>query len=181
MKKGATIFFFLLFSSGFLLAQETCAEKLVKANTLFEQGRIEEAIILSKPCASKSNDLTSRWQAYRMMAMAYLAIQQNEEARKAAEEMLELNPTYQSNLRNDPGEFIALLKSISVIPKFSLGLAFSAGANYTYPFVTATYTGAAYLKKYTVKQSYQFGAVAGYNFNKVLSLQLGMMASTKGF
>ncbi len=181
MKNLLLVLFFCLGCGNFIAAQENCAEKLIRANTFFEQGKIDEAIAIAKTCATTSNSVTEKWQAYRILAMSYLINNQPDEARKAAEQMLELNPTYKPSLLKDPKNFIVLLKSISVIPKFSLGLAVSTGANITYPFVTASYNGADYYKTYTTQQSYQFGVLTGYNINEALSVHAGLMASTKKY
>ncbi len=108
------IAFFALYFTFTILsqAQETCAEKLVKANTYFELGRFGEAIRLAKTCATPSNKVSERWQAYRILAMAYIINNQLDSGRWAAENMLELNPTYKPSALKYPKNFITLLSTI---------------------------------------------------------------------
>ncbi len=164
-----------------LHAQESCTEKLYHANTLYEKGQINEAIDIAKTCATSTNSPAEQWQAYRLLAMAYLANGQQKEARKAAEKMMELNPTYQPSTLKDPAELIRLLESVKVIPKFTFGLAATAGGINTKPRITTTYNGANYTKKYSSKNSWQVGFMMGYNLNEIISIHSGLLASSKKY
>jgi hypothetical protein len=68
-------------------------------------------------------------QAYRLLAMAYLVNNDKENAQDAVAKMLNLNPTYRPSKLKDPVELIKLISGITVIPKFTLSLAVSAGTN----------------------------------------------------
>src|SRR4051812_33891400 len=118
MKHIFLIIAIILFSLQ-LHAQESCTEKLYHANTLYEKGQINEAIEIAKTCATRTNSPAEQWQAYRLLALAYLANGEQKEARKAAEKMMELNPTYQPSTVKDPAELIRLLESVKIIPKFT--------------------------------------------------------------
>lgn len=164
-----------------LLAQESCTEKLYHANNLYEKGQITEAIEIAKTCATSTNTATEQWQAYRLLAMAYLVNGPQNEARKAAEKMMELNPTYKPSTLKDPTELIRLLESVKIIPKFSMGMAATVGGIKTNPIVTGTYNGASYEKNYSSKNSWQLGLMIGYNINEVISLHTGLLATSKSF
>jgi hypothetical protein len=164
-----------------LHAQESCTEKLYHANTLYEKGQINEAIEIAKTCATSTNTPAEQWQAYRLLAMAYLANGQQKEARKAAEKMMELNPTYQPSTLKDPAELIRLLESVKVIPKFTFGLAATAGGINTKPRIITTYNGANYTKKYSSKNSWQVGFMMGYNLNEIISIHSGLLATSKKY
>jgi hypothetical protein len=174
--KQNVIVLFVIFQLGFSFGQSTsnCSEILLNANKLYEQGSLSEAIELALPCSQESAPISDRWKAHRLLAMVYLASNNNDLAKKSAEEMLELNPTYQPSSLNDPIELIKLLKSILLIPKLSFGLALSMGTNATFPTVTKEYIVADYNKTYTAKNSYLFGASVGYHFNEKFSLTGGL-------
>jgi tetratricopeptide (TPR) repeat protein len=182
MKKISKVLFaasvLVMLNSTVTIAQESCTEKLYRANNLYEKGKIQEAIEIASTCTSSEN-VTDQWQAYHLLAMAYLADNKPGDARKAAEKMLEINPTYEPSKLKDPAELIRLLKSIKVIPKFSMGLAATVGGNITYPRVTATYNGANYKKTYSSKGSWQMGIIIGYNMNEIISLHTGLIATSK--
>lgn len=171
----------IMFLATQLQAQESCTEKLYHANNLYEKGQIAEAIEIAKTCATSVNSATEQWQAYRLLAMAYLVNNQQKDARKSAEKMLELNPTYKPSTLKDPAELISLLESVKIIPKFSMGLAATVGGINTKPIVTGTYNGANYKKNYSSKNSWQLGLMMGYNINEIISLHTGLLATSKSF
>jgi len=171
----------MFFSVLQLRAQETCTEKLIKANNYYEKGRINEALEIGNACALEARSNAEKWQAYRLLAISYLVNNQQKEARKAAEKMLELNPTYRPSALKDPTELIRLLKKIIVIPKFSMGLAVTLGGNYTLPYVSANYNAGDYNKNYSSESSWQLGVILGYSLNPLLSLHSGLMASSKTY
>jgi hypothetical protein len=164
-----------------LHAQESCTEKLYHANNLYEKGQINEAIEIAKTCATSANTPTEQWQAYRLLAMAYLANGAQKEAGKAAEKMMELNPTYQPSTLKDPSELIRLLESVKIIPKFIIGMAATAGGINTQPRVITTYNGANYTKNYSSQYSWQAGLMIGYNANEIISIHSGLLAASRKY
>lgn len=181
--KPVLIFMFIQFLLSGLLAQpkEPFAEILLRANKLYEEGQFTEAIELATSCSMDEATLSDRWKAQRLLAMTYLADGQTDKARQAAENMLELNPTYKPNYLKDPTELINLLKSITVIPKFSLGLALSLGTNTTFPEISKGYVLADYYKTYTAKNSFQFGLSVDYSLNARMAVNAGLYASQKAY
>lgn len=169
---------FVILSAVEGIAQETGTEKLYRANILYEKGKINEAIEIAKTCAEVSST-SDQWQAYRLLAMSYLVNNQTREARQAAEKMLEINPTYKPSLLKDPTELIRLIKSVKIIPKFTMGMAATVGGNISYPDITGTYNGADYKKIYTSERSWQLGVLLGYNMNEIISINTGIMSSSK--
>jgi hypothetical protein len=178
MKTTLLLLFLLFTHETLLLAQESCQEKLLKASNYYESGNLTAAINIANSCAVDTKLTSERWQAYRLQAMAYLANGQGAEARKAAEEMLTLNPNYTPSVLKDPSDLIRLLQSIKVIPKLSIGLALTIGGNIPFQTVTTTYDVTEAIKKYSKENSFQFGIHAGYNINSYLSLNMGLLASS---
>jgi tetratricopeptide (TPR) repeat protein len=180
MKTIVTIFLNLCFLNA-IIAQESCSEKLFRANQLYEKGQLNEALEIANSCLQKENSTSDRWQAYRLLAMVYLATGEQDEARNAAEEMLQINPKYEPSKVKDPVELVKLLKGITIIPKFTFGLATSIGGNITFVNVSGSYNGAEYTKDYTSKASWQAGVTSGYNWNEIISLQSGIIASSNKY
>lgn len=158
---------------------QNCIENLLSANKNLEAGKLVECIQLAKLCTHESNDPSSRAQAFRLLSITWLQQNQADSAKWAAEQMLNINPMYKPNLLKDPAEFIAVLKNIVVIPKFSLGLAFSAGTNSTFPSIGDGYVVGDYEKKYQGKSGTQFGTWLGFNISPSFKIETGILATTK--
>lgn len=162
-------------------AQESCTEKLYKANSLYELGQISEAIAIARLCTEFNNLKSDQWQAFRLLTMAYLLNGQAIEARASAIKMLNLNPIYKPSNLKDPIELIKLLNSIKIIPKFSIGITTTLGLNITKPRITGIYNGANYSKNYSTLQNWHTGFLFGYNFTEKISVQSGLIATSKNY
>jgi opacity protein-like surface antigen len=174
--------FFCFISFVGLAKSQDCLENLYTANKLLDAGKTHECMALVAPCSSSKNDISARWQAYRLMSIAYILQGQNDSAKIAAENMLDLNPTYKPNLLRDPKAFINLVQSIVVIPKYTLGLAASIGRNSTFTEIPKGYVVADYKKTYTTNRtSYQLGTNLGIYFNPKLALDIGLYVTGKNY
>jgi hypothetical protein len=173
------ILLMLLSASNDLLAQ-TCADKLAESALLYESGQFTSVIESVKEC-TQSADKNEQWKAYRMLALAYLATNEQQQAKGAAISMLKLNPTYKGSSLRDPSELIKLLSNITVIPKFSLGLALSIGTNSTIPKIDNVYMVAEQTKYYQGQNSFQFGVSSAYQINEIFAVDLTVMASSKKY
>jgi hypothetical protein len=171
----------LFLTSAQKVQSQNCLENLYTASKLLDGGNTDGCLSYAVPCSYKSNDESVRWQAYRLMSIAYLLKGNTDSARVAAENMLDINPTYKPNLLKDPKEFISLLNRIVVIPKFTLGLAFSAGANFTSASISKSYVLSDYLKTYRSLGGRQFGTEIGFSLNPNLLITLGILATQKRY
>jgi len=171
----------LFLSFGQWLNAQSCLENLFKANKFLDAGKIDECISLVTPCCDKRNEESVRWQAYRLKSIGYILKGYTDSAKIAAENMLDINPTYTTNLLKDPKEFINLVKSVVVIPKFTIGLAFSAGSNTSFPEISKGYVVSDYTKTYTSRSGLQFGTNLGFYLNPSWVVELGIISTTKKF
>jgi hypothetical protein len=171
----------LFLSLGTLINAQSCLENLFKANKFLDAGNIDQCISLVTPCCDISNDESVRWQAYRLKSISYILKGKTDSAKIAAENMLDINPTYTTNLLKDPKEFINLVKSVVVIPKFTIGLAFSAGSNTSFPEISKGYVVSDYTKTYTSRSGLQFGTNLGFYLNPSWVVELGIISTTKKF
>ena len=103
--------------------------------------------------------------------MAYLAKGDKVEAREFAFKMLDLNPGYSPDPLKDPLDFIKLLKSVDIIPRFSLGLNFSFGVNQTLLDIREVYMVANQDIVYRGGNSLQFGISSRFQLSKSLAIK----------
>ncbi|MFT5348742.1 MAG: hypothetical protein ACI9M3_001783 [Bacteroidia bacterium] len=174
-----TVMLALFSVSNVVLAQD-CAAKLEKSALQYENGQFAEVINALQGC-TKSEDKNEQWKAYRLLALAYLGANEQNSAKAAAVEMLKLNPTYKGSSLHDPSEFIKLLSTITVIPKFSLGLALSLGTNSTFPRIDAVHMVTKQTKTYEGLNSFQFGVSTAYQINEQFGIDMTVMASSKKY
>lgn len=174
-----SLLYLLLNTSVHAQKEEPFGEILFRAHKEYESGNFNEAMVLTSSCSIDKASISDQWKAYRLNTLIYLALGKTKEARSSAEQMLELNPTYQPNYLKDPAELIKLLRSIRVIPKLSLGMAISLGTNSTIPIINKSYVLSDYRKTYEVGNSFLFGVSGSYNINEHLGIQFGCFASRK--
>ncbi|MCB9251960.1 MAG: PorT family protein [Flavobacteriales bacterium] len=180
MDKFISITILFLFTPLWSYSQNECYEKIEQASKFIDQGKIDEAMNLVRPCIySSTND--SKAQAFRILSIASTLLNRKDSAIYFAVKMLELNPLYKSNFLNDPKDFTQILDKIDIIPKFSIGVALMYGLNFSYPQVTGSYRPTSYEKKYSNKAGYFVGIIAGYNFNKNIRLDLNLIGNIRKY
>jgi hypothetical protein len=94
----------------------------------------------------------------------------NDLARLSVIEMLKLNPNYKPDIINDPSDLVALLTSVNIIPKFSLGLSLAFGSNTNLPEITNVYMLSNQTKTYTARTNTQISIAGSFQLNKHLSI-----------
>ncbi len=184
IKKSAFFaFLFLLMTTPVfkIYAQENCGGAIVNAKALYDQGKLREAIDGLTPCLTNSLDRTNLWKGYEILALCYLTLNDPVDARKAGENLMELNPQFLPSLIKDPKDFVDLINSITVIPKFSLGIAGGAGINNTYVDVTQQYNVSNFSKNYKSQIGEQFGVIWGYNISRNFELGVDLYSSSKNY
>lgn len=102
-------------------AQDDCGTSLDRAIDLYENASFTEVISLLNPCLEKGLVEEERWQAYRLLALSYLFLNDVENADMAIRKLLEINPRYQPNPGRDPIELIRPLQSYGSYPRFHAG------------------------------------------------------------
>jgi len=119
---------------------------------------------------------------HRLRTLSHLGLSEQELARNEAIKLLKLDPIYKPSILNDPTEFVRLINSITVLPKFSFGLSFSAGTNLTTPRVEKVFSAIEHTSRtYEGKGSYIFGISGLYQFNDVLALKMGLLVSSNKY
>jgi len=120
-----------------LKAQTACTQTLRQARTVYDEGRIHELPSLLESCLKKGFTQEERTEAYRLLILSYIYL---DEPTKADETMLALlrdNPEFQINPAADPAELINLYATFRTKPIFLFGLKLEA--NYTLVNVIESY------------------------------------------
>jgi outer membrane receptor for ferrienterochelin and colicin len=94
-------------------AQECSDVSLNEARKSYEIGKFAEVIGSLTPCVESGFSEKQKIEAYRLLAMTWLAIDSTERAGIATGFLLQINPTYEANLF-DPPSFIRLVNSMKV-------------------------------------------------------------------
>ncbi len=161
--------------------QNACGNTLDEANKSYEAGDFANSVSQLLPCLNLGFDKDQKLKGYRLLALSFLALKDRANARKAAENMLEQNPLYKPNLLQDTRDFIDLVNSIAVVPKFSFGLAGAGGINNTLVSVTHQDNEYDFSKNYSSKIGTQFGLSLGYSISREFSVGVDLNASSKNY
>lgn len=148
---------------GFVFGQNTtpnCPQTLRLATSTYEQGRLHEVRGILDGClkSGEFND-QEKESAYKLLALAYLYLEEPELADEAMLSLLRTNPYFEPKTASDPAEFIALYNTFRTRPIYRIGL--NIGVNATQPNVVNAYATVSNSKsEYTYKIGLQFGITA---------------------
>ncbi|MCX6350878.1 MAG: porin family protein [Bacteroidetes bacterium] len=180
--KKVLVFLVLIWSgTSILTAQDNCANSVINAEALYQKGSFQDAINEITPCSQSTKNKTILWQSYKLLTLCYLYLDDKIQARKYAVKMMEINPAYQPSVLKDPAEFVTLVKTINVIPKFALGVSISNGFCYTSVDVIQQYNVADNTKTYHSGIGNYFGTNISYSLSQNLLIESGLFSSLKKY
>jgi hypothetical protein len=88
-------------------AQVDCEAAVTEAQRLYEVGLTADIILLLERCLPDGiPNAAQQLQAYKFLALAYIAEDQLPSAREAVEHILDLNKTFEPDRTTDPSKFI---------------------------------------------------------------------------
>lgn len=159
-----------LFGVAFLLAvsvqvsAQNCTQTLRTARSTYEQGRLHEIEGLLDDCLKNTSSTgfnsTQRVEAYRILVLTYIYLEEPQKADDAMLKLLNEDHFFKINKVSDPIEFQSLYKKFRTTPVFNYGV--KAGMNSNNINV---------LKNY-----YLFGSAQGQGtYKPVLSYQFGLL------
>ncbi|MCX6225504.1 MAG: TonB-dependent receptor plug domain-containing protein [Bacteroidia bacterium] len=96
-----------------LQAQECSDVTLSDARKSYEIGKFPEVIRSLHPCIQSGFNEKQKVEAYRLLAMSYIAIDSTEQAALETGFLLQINPTYEANLF-DPPAFIRMVNTMKL-------------------------------------------------------------------
>jgi hypothetical protein len=158
-------------------AQDVCDDIITQARKEYEKGQFQQLIDDLKNCKKLGVDKVTLWQSYKLIAMSYLQLNNPEKARLAAIKMLEANPQYKPSRLNDEKEFIHLIKSIPVIPRFTLTISGIYGLTFTSVHVINSFNVTDMPKSYNGRSGFDAGILMDYYFSKHIAMQAGLFTA----
>jgi len=99
-----------------------CSQTLRLAQSVYEQGRLQEIETILKPCLDK-NDFTleEKVNAYKLLCLTKIYLEEPDEADAYMLKILETNHEFEIKEAVDPAEFVALYKTFRTDPIYRLG------------------------------------------------------------
>lgn len=145
-------------------AQQSGAQTLRLAQSVYEQGRLHEIpdLINKNITRFSKTELVS---AFRLLTLSYIYLEEPEKADESMQKLLQTDHFFEPNSNADPAEFIGLYKTFRTKAVFNAGVKF--GGNFTTPLLTDVYY-VANAAPGNGKYSPKFGFQAGLVFEKDL-------------
>jgi hypothetical protein len=177
----AAIFFFLIFAKG-IYGQEACNQVLIKAQISYYEGRADEVPDILEDCLKNGFTTDEKLQAYRLLTLTYLYLNEPANAEISLLNLLKWNPEYKVDEALDPTEFINLFRLFRTLPIYMVGV--KTGANVSYVQTFRHYSldnSLAANFSYQPQVSYQAGAYVELPFRKHFSFTAGFYVTGKKF
>jgi hypothetical protein len=120
------LFSLCVLSGNLLYGQNSCSQTLKEAQKSYEQGQLINIPEKLKVCMTSGFSKIEKLQAYRLIILTYLFLDEQTEAENQMNNLLVFEPDYKPNNALDPIEYINLYKSFRVEPFISLGAVIGA-------------------------------------------------------
>ncbi len=122
------------------LGYAQCPQILRQARTVYDEGRIQELPSLLASCIESGFTKEERTEAYRLLILSYIYLDEPDKADDTMLALLKDNPEFQINEASDPAELINLYGTFRTKPIFMWG----AKLDITYTFVNVINSYATY-------------------------------------
>lgn len=106
-----------------------CTQKLRSARAIYEQGRLHEMRALLEGCLKSGFTETEKVEAYRLLVLTYIYLEEPEQADAAMISLLSTDHFFEVNEAVDPVEFKNLYRKFRTKPVFSYGAKFGVNTN----------------------------------------------------
>ncbi len=157
MNKLFTIILLLINIS--LFAQSNCERNLQDAKSDYNTGNLYAIPGKLTDCLEEGFTKEEKIDAYRLLTLTYLNINQNEKAKESLIKLLNIKTDYRALPNIDPPELYSLYRKIDTDPKYFIGAI--VGGNFNTIQITEEFTNesvpGAHDLKYNSKISYQVG------------------------
>jgi hypothetical protein len=171
-----TAFFLIgLFFSINGIAQQTdnsCKDALNLADKEYKAGRINKCIELLNPCIDKLESKV-KFEAYRLLALCYLDMNDEKNANNAALNLLRNKPNYREFPFFDPKGFTNLLSKYDVWPQLEFGI--KTGINFNSVRLIKNFSVINSDAAFLPQTGYQAGITAEYYIKKNISLNADLL------
>jgi hypothetical protein len=181
MKRKILLFTFCLlcsFTERTLAQTDSCITHLKDASADYDEGNSDQAILLLKNVLRNCELVKAdRIQANKLLILCYLSIDNLEEADKAAENIIKIDPNYAPDKFKDDQGLINIFKKYKAQPVFSIGV--SGGINKPYVKTVKQYSvvfpdGQA-PETYKTQTGFQLGIQAEHRVYRSLWAELGFI------
>lgn len=156
---------------------DSCITKLQTADQKFNDGFFDDAILILNGVIgncnlSKADEITSR----KLLILAYLDIDELEQAEESASKIMKLNPNYLPDKLRDRADYISIFSKYKPTPVFSLGA--HVGTNSSQLTTIKTYSilydnDTPGLANYQSQLGFQVGVNAQQRVYKSFWIELG--------
>ncbi|ANQ52262.2 hypothetical protein MY04_4927 [Flammeovirga sp. MY04] len=147
------------------MAQVDCAEKLVRAQTAFDQGNIELIDGLLRGCLKDGFNDGQKEKAYKLLALCNIYQLKRTEAEADIKKLLKTNPFTIIDVDNDPKEYVELLNNFNRQPSFYYGI--EGGGNMSLVQLDKAYSITQDVP--SAEYNHPFGFEGNINFGMYLS------------
>lgn len=169
-----------LFATKDVYCQSTCALTLRTARATYDQGRLHELPTLLESCLSSGFTKQEKVEAYKLLTLAYIYLEEPSHADNAMLNLLRTDPYFSINATSDPAEFISLYNTFRTWPIYRLGA--KVGVNGTWPNIVS-YVSAieGSSSEYTPTINFQSGLSAELPINKSFTLNPELYFQVRSF
>lgn len=116
------LFLAIILLSSFSAFAQTPAQTLRLARATYEQGRLHEIPTqLNEGVISKMNNKQDKVEAYKILCLSYIYLEEPEKADESMLNILRTDPYFEINEAVDPAEFVALYKTFRTLPILRIG------------------------------------------------------------
>jgi len=183
MKRILFCFLILIIGERAYSQISSCAQTLRLARSTYEQGRLHELPELLESCLKNTGasgfTKEQKVQAYTLLAMAYIYLEEPEKADDAMLNLLRTDPYFRPNPDVDPAEFIGLFSTFRTRPIYRLGVKF--GINASQPNVSSYNPVSDGSAKYAYKIGIGGGVAAEVPINDKFTISAELFFLQKKF
>jgi hypothetical protein len=159
-----------------------CTQTLRTVRSIYDQGRLHEIPPLLAKCLAGGFTETEKVEAYKILVLTYIYLEEPAEADKAMLNLLATDHFFIPNKAVDPVEFQSLWKKFRTKPVWSAGVKFGAVTNQlavtSNHYVWAQSQGQG---KYSSKVGFQFGLIFEKEISKKFTLNPELFYTSYGF
>jgi hypothetical protein len=179
MKRFLVVGFIVLVVGKAFAQAPNCSQTLRLATSTYEQGRLHELPGLLDGCLKSGFTTEQKVQAYKLLTLAYIYLEEPEKADEAMLKILQTNNYFQVNDALDPAEFIALYKTFRTKEIFRLGL--TLGPNLTQTNLISSNSASAASSKYQFGYGFSGGVAAEIPFTRKITFNPEIQLQLSGF
>jgi len=175
LKRSFITLAFLLSFTRILYAQSDksdCKMVLSLANKEYDAGHFSSCIDMLKTCID-GLDNENKFEAYRLISLSYLGLNDEKKATEASIRLLKLKPDYLDFPYFDPKEFTRMINKYEVWPRAEVGL--MVGLNLNNVHLSKNYSVSNSPSRYVPRLGYQTGLTFEYFLKKQWSLNTGLL------